>query len=368
MSKMNISLLNFKREFDQVGAEIMVDLGIKISQGKYILQQDVIDFERDFSLYCGVGHTVGVASGTAALHLALLTLGIKAGDEVITTSLSFNATAQAIVYTGAKPVFVDVDPETGLIDLKKIANKISKKTKAVLPVHLYGMAADLDGLVKLCEEEDLYLVEDCAQAHGTLYNSKKVGTFGELGCFSFMPAKNLGAYGDAGAVITNNKEFADHLVELRNHGRREKYLHHMLGYAERIDNIQAVILRHKLQHLDSWNLSRREVAKKYYAGLSTSIRHLKLDPKVYATYYGFNILVNNRDELQKKLGDQGIETNCYYPLPLHRQPVFKNYNYYEKEFSSVNTFCNQVMSIPMNPFLNDNEIEYIIENVNRYAK
>jgi dTDP-4-amino-4,6-dideoxygalactose transaminase len=365
---MNISLLNFTREFNQVGEEIMLDLTDKIRQGNFILQQDILDFEKEFANYCDVPYSIGVASGTAALHLALVALGVEAGDEVITSSLSFNATAQAIAYTGATPVFVDIEPETGLMDITQISERLTKKTKAIIPVHLYGLAVDVNTLKQLCQREGLFLVEDCAQAHGTLFDSRQVGTFGNISCFSFMPAKNLGAYGDAGSIITSDLYLAESVEELRNHGRKEKYIHHRLGYAERMDNLQAVVLRHKLKYLNLWNEKRRKVAEAYYDGISSKIRHLKVSSRVFATYYGFQILVTNRDKFQANLKNAGIETNSYYPVPLHRQPVFDYLKNSDSNFPIVNRFCSEIISLPMNPFLTDSEIEYIIENVNRYAE
>ena len=363
-----ISLVNLKKEYSFLKHEMQPAVLNVIKSGRFILDKELDEFEKKFADYCGSRRCVGVASGTAALHLALLAAGIKGGDEVITTAMSFNATPEAIVMAGATPIFVDVLPDNLSIDHLKIEKAITKKTKAILPVHLYGTPANMDEIVEISKKYKLKLIEDCAQAHGATYKGKQVGTFGDIGCFSFMPSKNIGCYGDAGCVITNNHEYADKVIKLRNHGRASRYIHGEMGYGERMDNLQAAVLLVKLKHLDQWNKKRNAIAKLYDNGLDGSkIGLLKISPDSYSSYYVYTVLVENRDKLAVLLKGRGIATGVYYPVPLHLQPVFKKLGYKKGDLPIVEKSANQILSLPMNPFLTEPEIKYIINEFNKYV-
>lgn len=359
-------LLDLKKEYQFLRQTLLPVLEGVMSEGRFILGEELKTFEEQFADYCGSKFTVGVANGTSALFLALKVLGIGPGDEVITTAMSFNATAEAISYTGATPVFVDVDPESLSIDPVSIARSITPRTKAILPVHLYGIPAPMDEIMKLARSHDLFVIEDCAQAHGTLYHGKKMGTIGDMGTYSFMPAKNLGSYGDAGAIVTNNKSYTDHLVKLRNHGRTSKYIHDELGYAERMDNLQATILLHKLPYLDKWNNKRRTIAKRYDAELS-GVGHIKVPNGTVSNYYTYTIFVQERQKFINHLQKAGIMTGIYYPLPLHLQPVFKSLNYKKGDLPVVEKAAEELISIPVHPWLTDEEIDRVIHAVNTYV-
>lgn len=363
-----LGLRDFRREYEFIKNKINPALTDIIKNGHFILGKDLEKFEVDFAEYCGCLHAVGVASGTAALHLALTALGLKKGDEVITTSMSFNATAEAIALTGATPVFIDVNEKNLSIDVQKIEARITKKTRAILPVHLYGIPVEIEKIMRICRKHKLFLVEDCAQAHGSLFQNRHVGSFGDIGCFSFMPSKNLGCFGDAGCIVTNNQTLAEKIKKLRNHGRTTKYIHDELGFAERMDNLQAAVLNIKLKFLDKWNQRRQEIAKTYDTQLDLSkIKRIETTPKSKNSYYVYNILVKNREELSEALREKNIETGIYYPLPLHLQPVFKDLGYKEGDLPIVERLAKKILAIPMHPFLKENEIEYIISQVNKYA-
>lgn len=362
-----IELLNLKKEYKFLRKSLLPRLKHVMSEGKFILGSELEEFEKKFAKYTGTKYAVGVSNGTSAIFLALKVLGIGPGDEVITTAMSFNATAQAIVYTGAMPVFVDVDPDTVSIDPSAINKAITSKTKAILPVHLYGIPAPMKDVVKIAHKHHLFVVEDCAQAHGTIYNGKKMGTFGDVSAYSFMAAKNLGSYGDAGAVVTNNKKYADHLKKLRNHGRTTKYVHDELGYAERMDNLQAAVLLAKLPHLDAWNNRRRTIAKRYDKELSKKVQIITIPSGSISNYYTYTIRVKKRDQFIKYLARMGIKTGIYYPLPLHLQPVFAYLGYKRGDLPVVEKAANEIVSIPVNPFLTGSDVNKIIKTINTYV-
>lgn len=364
----HIKLVDLEKEFLSIKSEMMPVIEDVIANARFIQSSDQKAFEQRFAEYCQAKYAVGVASGTAALHLAIASLGIGPGDEVITSAMSFNATAEAILYAGATPVFVDVHSETLSIDESKIEAAITERTKAILPVHLYGIPAEMDTILAIAQKHNLFVIEDCAQAHGTTYKGVQVGTFGEIGCFSFMPAKNLGSYGDAGGNVTQDEGLANRLRKLRDHGRTSKYVHDELGYAERMDNLQAAILDVKLKHLKAWNERRTTVAKMYDAGLDRSkITPVPVPPHAESSYYTYVFKTPKRDALREALEAQGIATNIYYPVPLHMQPMFATYGYKEGQFPVVEQAAKEILSIPIHPFLTDEEVSYIIENVNKYA-
>lgn len=361
-----IALLDLKKEYQFLKSGLLPIIEGVMSEGRFILGEELKTFERRFAEYSGSTYAVGVANGTSALFLALKALGIGPGDEVITTAMSFNATAEAISYTGATPVFADVDAGSLSIDPSSVERCITSKTKALLPVHLYGIPAPMNELMKLARNNNLFVIEDCAQAHGSLYHGKKMGTFGDMGTFSFMPAKNLGCYGDAGAIVSNNKPYADHLIKLRNHGRTSKYVHDELGYAERMDNLQAAVLLYKLSYLDTWNQKRREIAKRYDTELTT-VKHIIVPQGTVSNYYTYTIRVHKRDKFIRHLAELGVMTGIYYPLPLHLQPVFKSFNYKWGDLPIVECAAEEIVSIPVHPWLTDDEVSRVIHAVNTYV-
>lgn len=364
-----IKLVDLIREYKFLKKEIDPVIFDVIKSGRFVLEKDIDEFEKKFAKYCGCKRAVGVASGTAALHLALLAIGIKQGDEIITTPVSFNATPEAIVIAGATPVFVDVLPENLSINPLKIEKAITQKTKAILPVHLYGVPADIDKIMSICKKYKLKLVEDCAQAHGATYKNKKLGTFGDIGCFSFMPKKNIGCYGDGGSIITNNDEYADKIKKLRDHGRTTKYLHDEMGYAERMDNLHAAILSVKLRHLDIWNAKRNNLAEIYKNGLdATKVGFLEIPSFCYPSYYVFPILVKNRENIIEGLKKKGVSTGIHYPIALHLQPVFKKFGYKKGDLPIAEKLVDQILSLPMNPFITKKEANYIIKEFNKIVK
>jgi len=363
-------LLDLSREFKVIKKPIMKKIGSLISNGEFILGEETKLFENRFAKFCGVKHCIGVSSGTAALFLTLKACHINNGDEVITSSLTFTATAEAIAQVGATPVFVDVDEKTFLMDTHILESKINSKTKAIIAVHLAGMPINMDKLIKLCKKNNILLIEDCSQSHGSKFKGKRVGGFGLVGCFSFMPAKNIGAYGDAGCVVTNDDDLAQTLRLLRNHGRINKYEHKIIGYNERIDNIWAGVLNVKLNYLDKWNKSRNRIAKIYTTLLDKSLISIQSTPEnSYSSYYVFNICVKkNRNRILTLLNKNGISTGVYYPIPLHLQECYSYLGYKKGDLKITEQICDTCIAIPMHPFLMDSEAKYIAKKVNSLVR
>ncbi|HEX3014000.1 MAG TPA: DegT/DnrJ/EryC1/StrS family aminotransferase [Methanobacterium sp.] len=351
-----VLLTDLKKEYCSISKELNLNIQRVLNSGFYVLGEEVKKFEEDFSRYTGTEYTVGVNSGSDALFLALNSIGVGKGDEVITVSHTFTSTVDAIVRNGAEPVFVDIDPHTYCIDASNIEEKITEKTKAILPVHLYGHTADMDPICKLKEDYGLYVIEDACQAHGAEYNGKKAGSIGDMGCFSFYPTKNLGAYGDGGAVVTDNEELKEKLVQLRNYGQSEKYHHDFVGVNSRLDELQAVILQTKLKYLDGWIESRKKNAEIYNELLRDSEVIVPVE-KPYAkhAYHLYVIRSKNRDYLQKKLLKNNIQAQIHYPVPVHNQKAYSNLT---NDFSleTTNQICNEVLSLPLHPWMEDAEI------------
>lgn len=359
-------LINLPQEYQQIKSEIVPKLLSVIENANFISGEDCVAFEKNFADFCNAKYCVGVSSGTSAIFLALKSLGICEGDEVITTSLTFTATAEAIVHCGAKPIFVDIDKETMQIDVSKIEKLINEKTKAIIAVHLYGIPAELDGLLKICSKNKLFLIEDCAQAHGAIYKGRKVGTFGNVGCFSFMPAKNIGAYGDAGCIITNNEIIYEKVKLLRDHGRKTKYAHISVGYCDRLDNMQAAVLNIKLKHLNNWNETRRKIAKIYDTLIDSKyITKVKVPINSISSYYVYTIKIDSKRTLfQEKLNELGISTGIYYPSPLHLLEAYSYLGYDKNSLPVSEEECSKIISIPMNPFISEDDAKYIASSVN----
>ncbi|GFE58113.1 DegT/DnrJ/EryC1/StrS family aminotransferase [Geobacter sp. AOG1] len=318
-----IPMVDLKIQYEQIKEEIDNGLLEALGKTQFILGPNVTAFEQETAAYLGVPHAVGVASGTDALHLALAAAGIGPGDEVITSPFTFIATAEAICYVGATPVFVDVEPGSFNIDPALVAKAITPRTKALLPVHLFGQPANIGALQELCDKHNLLLIEDCAQSFGAAIGGKMTGSFGLAGCFSFFPSKNLGGYGDGGLVTTTCDETAERLRMLRNHGSKVRYHHDAIGYNSRLDELQAVILRVKLKRIDTYNRERRRVAHRYSAALAPlGITPPMEDGIGNHVYHQYTLLSDRRDAIMAKLGERQIASAIYYPIPLHKQNVF----------------------------------------------
>jgi dTDP-4-amino-4,6-dideoxygalactose transaminase len=335
----------------------------------FILGEEVRRFEESFARYLGAADCVGVASGTAALQLALLACGVGPGDEVITTSHTFVATVEAIWHTGARPVFVDIDPATYTIDPQLVEAAITSRTRAILPVHLYGQPADMSPLLDIARRHHLWLIEDAAQAHGAEYNGRRCGTIGHLACFSFYPGKNLGAYGDAGAVTGNDLALLNKVRKLRDHGRTSKYEHDELGYGERLDSMQAAILSVKLPFLDSWTQARREMAEGYQHLLDQT--HLALPyeaPNRRHVYHLYVVRTPHRDGLLERLQTAGVQAGVHYPVPVHLQPVYRKLGYPEVILPETEKAAREVLSLPLYPELANEQMEFVARSVREFGR
>lgn len=324
-------------------------------------------FEKAFAEYCDSKYCVGVGNGLDALFLSLKALGIKEGDEVIVPSNTYIATALAVTYTGATPIFVEPDIRTFNIDPTKIETAITNKTKAIMPVHLYGQACDMDPIMNIAKKYDLYVVEDCAQAHGAKYNGKVIGSFGDAAGFSFYPGKNLGALGDAGATVTNNEELAKKVRALGNYGSDYKYHHIYQGNNSRLDELQAAFLAAKLPHLNKVNAERRKIAQKYLDGINNPEIILPFVPE-YAepVWHIFGIRCNRRDELEKFLNDAGISTNKHYPIPMHLQGCYADLGFKKGDYPIAEEISETELSIPMYYGMTDEEVQYVIDRINEF--
>lgn len=356
---MRIPMVDLKAQYRDLHGEIDSALQAVIASGQFVLGPAVEAFEREVAAYCGVRHAVAVASGTDALHLALRAAGVGTGDEVVTTAFTFIATAGAISQTGARPVFVDIDAATFNIDPARLEAAVNERTRAILPVHLYGQPADLAPIRALCRSRGLTLVEDCAQSFGADYGGRKSGAYGDMGCFSFYPSKNLGAYGDGGMVITDDDATAERLRRLRDHGRVAAYRHAMIGYNSRLDELQAAVLRVKLRRLDEYNRRRRENAHRYNDRLAGSdVMTPVEDGKGLHVYHQYTIRTARREAVRQALATAGIASAVYYPVPLHRQEVYAADNA-DVKLPAAEAAAQQVLSLPMYPELTEREIDEV---------
>jgi dTDP-4-amino-4,6-dideoxygalactose transaminase len=363
-----IPILNLTRQYEQLKTSIDEALIRVAASGHYILGPEVKAFEEEMARYLGVKHVIGCANGTDALFLALKALKIGAGDEVITTPFSYMATSESIVRAGAKPVFVDIEPDTMNMDVSLLEAALTSKTKAVLPVHIFGQAANMDEITRFARQHNLAIVEDCAQAIGSEYKGKKVGGIGEVGCFSFFPSKNLGAFGDGGMCTTNDDELAERLRMLRVHGSRKRYYHEESGLNSRLDEIQAAILRIKLPHIDEWNHARQAVADRYDAQLKPLAQFLKTpyrytDSKHVFHQYTLQLqgaqAAKLREQLQQALQQTEIQSMIYYPVPLYRQQTHADLNLNPADYPVCEEISDRVLSLPMFPELTLQEQETV---------
>lgn len=348
--------LSIKSEIDQAMASVIGDSAF--IGGKY-----AAEFEKSFADYLNVRHCIGVGNGTDALFIVIKSLGIGPGDEIITAANTFIATSEAISLAGAKPVFIDCNKETYNIDANLIENAITAKTKAIIPVHLYGQPADMDPILALAGKHNLKIIEDAAQAHGADYKGKKAGTFGSAATFSFYPGKNLGAYGDAGAIVTNDDKLAKKVRMFANHGRQDKYLHEIEGINSRLDGMQAAILSVKLKHLDDWIKRRREIAKRYNEALREIVETPRALEGASHVYHLYVIRVKSREKVQQRLLENGISTGIHYPVPLPLQPAYRQLNYQPADFPVASGLAGEILSIPVYESMTDEQVDFVIQKL-----
>ena len=392
---MNIPLIDLKAQYESLADKLNeATLGV-LSSANYIMGKTVLDFEKEFANYIGVKHAISVGNGTDALVLALKSIGISQGDEVITTPFTFFATAEAISAVGGTPVFVDVDKETFNIDTTKLAEKITSKTTAIMPVHIFGQSADMDEINEIAKKHNLMVIEDACQAIGGKYKGRKIGTLGDVACFSFFPTKNLGCAGDGGMIVTDNDEIATIARALRTHGSGEngqkaynllnnveeeikkadegandtvynplKYYNYLIGYNTRLDAIQAAILDVKIKEIDNWNAKRREIVKVYNEALQNNdlVTPVAKDYNEHV-YHMYILQSENREEVLGKLKEAGIATGVYYPVPLHLQKVYKDLGYKEGDMPVAEYLSHRTFAIPVYPELNEEQVQYIIDKI-----
>lgn len=355
-----VAYLDLVAQMRPLRGEIDAAIARTLDNCSFCLGPDVAKFEKDFAQFCGAQHCVAFNSGTSALHVALLLLNVKAGDEVISTPSTFVATSWAISYVGAKPVYVDIDDQTFNLNPALVEKAITPRTKAIMPVHLYGHPFDLDPILEICRRHNLPLVEDAAQAHGAKYKGKVVGTFGAISCFSFYPGKNLGAYGEGGALVTNNAEFAARARALREHGSTQRYYHDEVGFNYRMEGIQGAVLGVKLKHLDTWTRERRRVAHRYHELLADTPLQLPREA-VWAesAYHLYVVRHPRRDDLKKHLEANRIGCALHYPLPLHLQKCYASLGYREGAFPVAEKAARECLSLPIYPELTDAQVQRV---------
>lgn len=354
-----VPMVDLKSQFQEIKDEVFESLKAIIESTHYILGPSVKEFEKKVAEYIDVPQAIGVASGTDALHLSLEALGISDKDEVITTPFTFFATVEAILYTGARPVFVDIELDTFNIDPERIEEKITNRTKAILPVHLFGHPADMERIMDIARRYNLYVIEDCAQAFGATIGNRRVGSFGDSGCFSFYPSKNLGAYGDGGMITVRNEELSERIRMLRNHGAIASYIHDSVGFNSRLDEIQAGILLIKFKRIEEYNRLRKEKAIMYNSLLSDIVRCPSEKIGFKHVFNLYTIMSERRDDIQKALREKGVSSVVYYPLPLHLQKALSFLGYREGDFPMAERASKEVLSLPIYPELKDSTIEMI---------
>ncbi len=367
-SMTRVPYLDLKIQYAAIRDEIQSVLAEVCDSARFAQGPPTQAFEQEFAAYCGVGHCVSLNSGTSALHLALRCLDIGPGDEVITTPFTFIATAWAINYVGAKPVFVDIDPKRRTLDPAKLEAAVIPRTKAIIPVHIFGVPADMDAVNAIARKHKLSVVEDAAQAHGARYKGKRVGQFSAMSCFSFYPTKNLGAYGEGGALLTNDEKLAARARSLREHAQSARYIHEDIGYNYRMDSFQAAVLRVKLKRLDAWNAARAAHACRYseqLAGTSYGLPSVPADSE--SVWHCYVIECDDRDRVRAALAAAGIDTAINYPLPLHLQPVYRSLGYRRGDLPVAERLCEQCLSLPMYPELTHEQIDTVVRAIRATA-
>jgi dTDP-4-amino-4,6-dideoxygalactose transaminase len=355
-----IPFLDLQAQYASIKTDIQQAVNRVFDTGQFVLGEEVAAFESEFARYVGADHGIGVNTGTSALHLALLAAGIGPGDEVITVPFTFVATVAAIGYTGASTVFVDIDPQSLTMDIAQLEAAITPRTKAIVPVHLYGQPADMDPLLAIARKHGLVVIEDACQAHGAEYNGHRVGSMGDFGCFSFYPGKNLGACGEGGMVVTSNPKHAETLRMLRDWGAAKKYHHVLRGYNYRMEGLQGAILRVKLRHLDAWTDQRRSRAAEYNRFLEHAdvVRPMEM-PYARHVYHIYAVRTRDRAELQRTLQAHGVQTGIHYPIPVHLQEAYRDLGYVVGDFPHTEQASNEVLSLPMYPELSNNQVEMV---------
>jgi dTDP-4-amino-4,6-dideoxygalactose transaminase len=363
-----VPFVDLKAQYPAIADEVNEAISNVLQNTAFILGSEVKLLEKEFAHYCEAEYAVGVDSGTAALEMALRAYDIGPGDEVITAANTFIATALAISYTGATPILVDIDPQTYTIDVGEIEKSITDRTKAIIPVHLYGQPADMDPILEIARLHDLLVIEDACQAHGAKYKGKRVGSFGHAAAFSFYPAKNLGAYGDGGIVVTHDEQVAETVKMLRNVGQSKKYHHDIKGYNHRLDNLQAAILRVKLNYLDTWNAARRQHAEHYNQLLNGSdcVVPVVRESSV-AVWHLYVIRTKARDTFRTYLQDQGIATGIHYPIPIHLTNAYQDLGYKKGDFPITEQYADEIVSLPMYPELTPDMIEFVSETIKNFT-
>jgi dTDP-4-amino-4,6-dideoxygalactose transaminase len=361
-----IPFVDLKAQYLSIKDEIDAAISNVLESSQFVLGKEVSAFEEEFAAYCQAKYGIGVNSGTSALHLALLAADIGPGDEVITVPFTFVATVAAICYTGARPVFVDIEPRSFTMDVTQVEGAITERTRAILPVHIYGQPADMDPIIEIARRHKLLVIEDAAQAHGAEYKGKRVGGLGDLGCFSFYPGKNLGAYGEGGMVVTNDPDYARTVRMLRDWGQEHKYYHDLKGYNYRMEGIQGAILRVKLRHLKEWTEARRTHAVRYNQLLVNSGVETPLEmPYARHVYHVYAIRTSQREALQKALGEKGIQTGIHYPIPVHLQKAYADLGYRRGDFPHSEQSANEVLSLPIFPEISDAQIREVYAGLPR---
>ena len=368
---MNIPFVDLKAQYESIKPEIDKAISDVISKTAFVGGPFLKSFEEAFAGFCGVKHCVGVGNGTDAIYIALRALGIGPGDEVITVANSFIATSEAITMTGAKVVFVDINPQTYNLDATKLEQKVTPKTKAIVPVHLYGQPADMDPILAIAKKHNLKIVEDAAQAHGAEYKGRKIGSIGDMASFSFYPGKNLGAYGDGGAILTNDDELGEKARMIANHGRLDKYNHKLEGVNSRLDGLQAAVLGVKLRHLPEWSEARRRNAYLYNEYLKDSgvVTPVEI-PDVKAVYHLYVVRVQDgkREKFQEALKSHGISTGVHYPIALPNLLAYEYLRHGESDFAEATKASNEIVSLPMFPELTEAQIKYVADHIAQYMQ
>lgn len=370
LKRQDVPFVDLWAQHAPLAAEIEEALAAVLRRSDFVLGSAVSLLEEEFATYCGASHAIGVSSGTAALELALLAYGIGQGDEVIIPANTFIATAFAITHAGAIPILTDIDPHTYAIDVAAVEKALTGRTRAIVPVHLYGHPVDMDPLLEIARDRGLVVIEDACQAHGAKYKGRRVGALGQAAAFSFYPSKNLGACGDGGMVVTDDAEIADRIRVLRNQGQRAKYTHVARGYNHRLDTLQAAVLRIKLRYLDDWNAARRRHARLYTEALSAASTVVCPREASYAepVYHLYVVRTSHRDELQGFLRELGIATGIHYPIPIHLQPAYSDLGYGIGDFPTVEAQAGQLLSLPMYPELTPEQCVYVSAGISAFEQ
>lgn len=367
---MNVPFVDLDANYQRIKDEIDDSMADVIESTQFIGGEENRKFEEEFAKYIGVDYAIAVGSGTEAIRLGLEAIGVSNGDEVVTVSHTWVSTVDSIVNNDGRPRFVDINPNTYTMDVSLVEDAITNKTEVIIPVHLYGGAVDLDPLIDIAADHGVQILEDAAQAHGARYKGQRVGQFGSIGCFSFYPSKNLGAFGDAGMAVTNDESIADRLRALREYGETEKNRHELVGYNSRMDTLQAAVLRTKLEHLDSWNEERRTAAEKYHERLADTPLIIPESPHftdhVYHLYVVQARSESEREELQNHLNDRSIDTGIHYPTPVHKQPSYQSLSYEFADLPTTDHITSRILSLPIYPEITDEEVEHVCDVIDEF--